>query len=192
MSDEIKQIERNIETKYGLTDYDDICLLFYRGNDKITETTLPSYKDFIDRARYIHKVNPFVKFIVQSDETEFLELCKRELKDVIIFYDEIRHINKTNSTVDVVFKDQNFIFSKYYLAIKHIMSKCKFIIFGSGNCSIWILFYRGHARNVMQYLRNQWVGRWSRESAFGRAPDGRELASPDGLRPRELCSHMMV
>jgi hypothetical protein len=35
------------------------------------------------------------------------------------------------------------------------MSKCKYVVCGSsGNCSIWITFYRGNADNVYQYLEN--------------------------------------
>jgi hypothetical protein len=69
---------------------------------------------------------------------------------------EIRTINKSNTTVDIVFKHLNNQYSKYYLAITIIMSKCKYIICGSGNCSIWIIFYRENANNVYQNLNNNW------------------------------------
>jgi hypothetical protein len=51
----------------------------------------------------------------------------------------------------------NYKFLKKYLAITIIMSKCEFIIFGSGNCSEWIIFYRGNVNNVYQNLNNQWL-----------------------------------
>ena len=72
------------------------------------------------------------------------------------FNDEIRHIKKQNSTVDFIMKDKNYEFSKYYLAITIIMSKCKYIICGSGNCSEWIMFYRGNNNNVYQNLNGKW------------------------------------
>jgi hypothetical protein len=50
----------------------------------------------------------------------------------------------------------NAVFSKYYLAITIIMSKCKYVICGSGNCSIWIMLYRGNNKNVCQYLDGTW------------------------------------
>ena len=37
------------------------------------------------------------------------------------------------------------------------MSKCKYIICGSGNCSIWIMFYRENANNVFQNLNGEWL-----------------------------------
>jgi len=69
------------------------------------------------------------------------------------FNDEIRHINKSMRTVDKVLNTQNHIFSKYYLAITIIMSRCKYIICGSGNCSLWIMFYRNNCNNVYQHSK---------------------------------------
>ena len=41
-----------------------------------------------------------------------------------------------------------------------IMSKCNYVICGStGNCSIWITFFRENANNVIHYLKTgEWVG----------------------------------
>ena len=72
------------------------------------------------------------------------------------FKDEIRHMTKCNNTVDIKFKEQNYEFSKKYLAITIIMSKCKYIICGSGNCDEWIMFYRGNNKNVIQNLNGTW------------------------------------
>lgn len=65
-------------------------------------------------------------------------------------------MKKCNDTVDKVMKDTNKIFSKYYLAITIIMSKCKYIICGTGNCSKWIMLYRGNFNNVCQNLISGW------------------------------------
>lgn len=74
------------------------------------------------------------------------------------FKDEIRSMNRQCSTVDKIFKDKNYEFSKYYLAITIIMSKCKYVVCGSsGNCSIWIAFYRGNANNMYQFLKGEFV-----------------------------------
>ena len=71
--------------------------------------------------------------------------------------DEIRHMKKCNKTVDKTMKNKIFLFSKYYLAITIIMSKCKYIICGSGNCSIWIMLYRNNSNNVYQNLDRKWL-----------------------------------
>jgi hypothetical protein len=72
------------------------------------------------------------------------------------FKNEIRHINKCLSTVDKVMKSKNYDFSKKFLAITIIMSRCKYVICGSGNCDMWIMFYRGNSENVIQNLKDKW------------------------------------
>ena len=37
-----------------------------------------------------------------------------------------------------------------------ILSKCKYIICGSGNCSLWMMFYRGNNKHVYQFFNNIW------------------------------------
>ena len=156
-SSEIKGIMAEIEAKYPL-DYANTCCLFYRGNDKAAETTLSSYSDYIVRAKAALQANPKTQFLVQSDETEFIETMVAEFPDrVVWFKDEIRHIRKSMTTVDKVFKKDNVRFSKYYLAITLIMGKCPYIICGSGNCSIWIALLRGSAEGMQQFLKGSWL-----------------------------------
>jgi len=156
-SKQIINIIKNIEQKYNLV-YDNICVLFYRGNDKITETQLCNYNEYLNYANLIIKDNPNILFLIQSDETEFIRFMIKEFpNNSFYFKDEIRHIPKCRSTVDIVMKNKNYDFSKYYLAITLIMSKCKYIICGSGNCSMWIMLYRGNNNNVYQNLNNKWL-----------------------------------
>jgi len=153
----IIDIINNIEEKYNLN-YDNICVLFYRGNDKNTETAVCSYDEYLTYANLIMKNNPNILFLIQSDETEFIDFMTQHFPtNLFYFKDEIRHMNKCNSTVDQKMKNDIFTFSKYYLAITIIMSKCKYIICGSGNCSIWIMFYRENANNVFQNLNGEWL-----------------------------------
>jgi hypothetical protein len=157
-SNDILDIIFNIQTKYNLQyQYQNICVIFYRGNDKSTETKICGYDEFIAKAKLILLKNPNIRFLVQSDETEFIQRCLEEFPNSIVFYDEIRHMPKNSTTsVDYVMRDNIFEFSKNYLAITIIMSKCKYIICGSGNCSIWIMLYRANANNVIQYLNGEW------------------------------------
>lgn len=156
-SKNILNIIENMEKKYNIN-YNNICVLFYRGNDKITETLLCNYNEYLIYANLLLKENPNILFLIQSDETEFISfMIKNFPNNSFYFKDEIRHINKCNNTVDVIMKDKNNEYSKYYLAITIIMSKCKYIICGSGNCSMWIMFYRGNNNNVFQNLYNKWL-----------------------------------
>jgi len=155
-SEEIQGLIKGLESKYTL-DYKNTCVLFYRGNDKATETQVPQYGDYVKRAKALLDAEPDLRFLVQSDETEFIDAMEAAFPGkCIVFRDEIRHISKSMTTVDKVFKDNNFRFSKFYLAITYVMSKCNHIVCGSGNCSMWIALFRGNSRNIQQFLHN-WI-----------------------------------
>ena len=66
------------------------------------------------------------------------------------FKDEIRHIKKSLTTVDKVYKETNYEFSKNFLAITLAMSKCKYVVCCTGNCSLWICLIRGGTTGVYQ------------------------------------------
>ena len=156
-STNVQEIIVKIEKKYNLLEqYNNICVLFHRGNDKATETMVCPYERTFYNARLIKKKNPGVRFLIQSDETEFIQKALEQFPGSIVFNDEIRHMNKNESrTIDFDLRDNIFDFSKKYLAITIIMSKCKYIICSAGNCSIWIMLYRGNANNIIQYLNGK-------------------------------------
>ena len=152
----IKEIMTNIEKKYNLV-YENICVLFYRGNDKHREIEKCSYDSYVLQVQQILTRNPNVIFLVQSDETEFIDFFTTMFPtNSFYFKDEIRHMKKCNTTVDKKISSENNEFSKKYLAITIIMSKCKYIICGSGNCDMWIMLYRGNNQNVIQNLKGCW------------------------------------
>lgn len=156
-SDEIKNTITRLEIKYNIN-YDNVCVLFYRGNDKNRETRICNYNEYILKANEILLTNPNIIFLIQSDETEFIHYMQSIFpNNSVCFSDEIRHIKKSANTVDILLRDNIRVFSRNYLAITIIMSKCKYIVCGSGNCSIWIMFYRGNNNNVFQNLNGVWI-----------------------------------
>ena len=155
-SSEIVNLVRNLETKYNIN-YDNICVLFYRGNDKNRETHICGYDEYITYANKLLEEHPTIQFLIQSDETGFIEKMLSVFPNSIYFKDEIRHIPKQNNTVDLLMRENIEFFSKNYLAITILMAKCKYIVCGSGNCSLWIMFYRGNTTGVYQNRNNQWL-----------------------------------
>lgn len=153
-SDEIKQKISELEKKYEIN-YNNICVLFYRGNDKIKEQQLPPWDTYEIEVNKILEKEPNIKFLIQSDETDFIEHFTMKYKNHIVFRDEIRHMKKRNSSVDLVIGN-NYYFSKYFLSIIIIMSKCKYIFSGSGNCDIWIILYRGNSKGLHQFKGDMW------------------------------------
>jgi hypothetical protein len=154
-TNEIEQIITNIEKKYNI-EHENTCVLFYRGNDKNRETSICGYDEYILYANKILEKNPNIQFLIQSDETGFIEkMLETYPTNSFYFKDEIRHMHKNNSTVD----DNKYkidVFSKNYLAITKLMSKSKFIVCGTGNCSIWIMIYRGSNKNTLQNFNGEW------------------------------------
>jgi hypothetical protein len=148
-SSEVRYYISEIETKYKIN-YDNICVLFYRGNNKKDEILLCNYDEYKIYADKILSNNPNIQFLIQSDETEFIERFVREYPNSFYFKDEIRHIPKCDESVDICIRNNIDVFAKKYLAITIIMSKCKYIICNTGNCSIWIMLYRGNNHNVYQ------------------------------------------
>ena len=115
-------------------------------------------KALFEKANEILLENSNTRFLIQSDETEFIEKMTTLFPNSFYFKDEARHMSKRNSTVDKVFKNFNYRYAKFYLAITIIMSKCKAVVCGSsGNCSIWIAFYRGNADNLFQYFEGSLI-----------------------------------
>jgi hypothetical protein len=156
LTQNIKDIVELLEKKYTI-DYENTCVLFYRGNDKCVETNICSYEEIIEKGKNVQRKNPNVKFLIQSDETDFIEKMSNEFSNSFYFNEEIRHIPKISSVfhgymVDCEKNEDNFHYSKYFLAIVFIMSKCKNIICTSGNISMWISLFRGNAYGIYQYL----------------------------------------
>lgn len=156
-NDTILEMKKSYIKKYNIVP-DNTCTLFYRGNDKNTETNTCSYEDIIIHAKEIQLKNPSIRFMIQSDESEFILRMSNEFPNSFYCKDEIRHMNKQLSTVDILYKDTNYEFSKKYLAITLLMAESKYIICGSsGNCSLWIIFYRNHINNLYQFNNGKWI-----------------------------------
>jgi hypothetical protein len=155
-SNTIKEIINLMELKYSI-DYDNTCVMFYRGLDKFTETALPRYDEHLKEANKIKKIESELRFLIQTDETEYLHYMLEHLDNSFNF-EEIRHANKQQILVDdVCTKEINFIFSQYFLAIVYIMAKCKYVVCNSGNISSWICYFRGNNKNVFQYLDTKFI-----------------------------------
>ena len=81
---EINNIINNIEAKHNLI-YENICVLFYRGNDKNRETLKCSYDEYFFYANEIIAKNPKIIFLIQSDETEFIEFMSNKFPNNSFF-----------------------------------------------------------------------------------------------------------
>jgi hypothetical protein len=156
LSDEVNSMVLEMEEKYNI-DYKNTIAVFYRGNDKVKETNIGSYDEFLNKTLECSNSNPEKKIIIQTDDQGFLNYCKDKIDNKIIVFGEIPSIN-SNPTIAVhhtLRPDDKKIFAAYFLAITKIVSKSNILITHSGNCGMWAVLFRGNTNNVHQYLNNK-------------------------------------
>ena len=147
----IEQLVANLEKKYSI-DYKNTCVLFYKANSQCAH-----YEDYLAQAKGILAQNPKTRFLIQSDETEFIEAMTAGLPTAFYFMDETRSIPRCATHIDTVNLPENYEYALHFLAAMIIMSRCSTVVFGSGNCSLWIVLFRGGTAGVQQYLEGKWL-----------------------------------
>ena len=156
-SKNIIEIYNNLIEKYNIKT--DNCIgLYYRGTDKYKETPIDSFESYYQKLKELTKRNNKIQILIQTDSTPFLDYMKKNCfnKNIIIIKENSTsstnkgiHFEKSNSEN---YKDMQYLFATFL-----IISKCKYIICSSGNCSVWIMFYRNNAKNVHQNLNRKWL-----------------------------------
>ena len=143
-----------LQNKYNIDFNDEYCGVFYRGNDKIIETQKPQYSEIILKAKEVKKQNENIKFIVQTDEKEFLDAFLNEFPSSI-FFSEMQVISSSSNTnVSKLLNNENKMSHIVnFVSIIYLFSKLKYLITTSGNCEFFIILYRNNAENVNQYLK---------------------------------------
>lgn len=155
-SDKVLTLHDDLIQKYNIN-IDKLVSVYYRGTDKITETKIAPFEQVY---LYIEKIKEMVgnniQILIQTDSAKFIDyINNKNLLNVIIINE-----NKTSYT-NMGIHNENSSETNYndmlnLFATFLVISKSKYIITTSGNCSIWMMFYRGHANNVFQYLNGEW------------------------------------
>ena len=150
------KIETLIE-KYNI-DFDNTCSIMYRGSDKICETNLPTYIEFLEKARLLKNKlkNNNLKFLLQTDEQEFIDtfLKDPEIGPLCFFFSEVPRIDKEKHSIIASIHTNKIENVSWYLASIIIMSKTNNIICTSDNGSLWITLFRNNAYGVYQYFNH--------------------------------------
>ena len=150
-TDEILEIKQYLLKKYNL-DYNEICAVYYRGSDKYKETELDNYESYINQMKKIS-----VKiYLIQSDDQKFIDIVIKNFTNIIII--EENPTTYLNIGIhDQYTTNENYIMIKYLFATLLIMSKCKYFICSTSNCSLWTILYRENTYNVFQNLNKKWI-----------------------------------
>jgi len=151
----INHIYTHLIKKYNI-DVNNCIGLYYRGTDKRNETSLGSFELYYNKLMsIIDSMN--ITVLIQTDSYPFLNyIIDKNIKNVIIINENKcsytnNGIHNENSKI-VNFNDIQYLFATFL-----IISKCKYIICSSGNCSVWMMYYRGNANNVYQYLGGSFI-----------------------------------
>jgi hypothetical protein len=136
-SDEIQQLADQIERSSPVP-FGEICSVLFRGGDKKLETTQPSFAEVVLKAAQLRLRHPELRFLVQSDEPDFLEYAQRELEGTCFFVNGSRSDPMTHISL--------------YLASIMVISRTRFVISTSGNGEMWTRFFRGHGQDTQQFL----------------------------------------
>ena len=133
--------------------------LYYRGTDKFIETKLGTFESYYKKLNEIidNNSNKNIQLIVQTDSTPFLNFMKKECNRQIIIINENSTSYKKKGIHNEKNGSENYVDMQYLFASFLIISKCKYIICSSGNCSVWMMFYRNNAYNVHQNLNCRWL-----------------------------------
>ena len=156
----VQNIILTMENKYSIN-YNETLAIFFRGADKKQETKLPTYDEYLNNVNTTILNDANIKsIIIQSDEYNFIEFMKQNIKkinnniNIIVFTDEIQTLKgseiKKYHSVDRINKSKNFHYSKHFLAITNIISKSYKIIINSGNIGFFIVLFRKNNKNVIQ------------------------------------------
>lgn len=150
-SDNIQSIIDNFIEKYNIN-LMNTCAIYYRGTDKSTEQELLSFKYIENRIEAIQKIDKNIKFLVQSDQKEFIDKIKEKYPDVIFIEENI--IITGNTGIHKKFKDdENYKILLNFIATMFIMKDCNYIITGSGNCSLWLALLRSTTFGYVNFFQ---------------------------------------
>ena len=153
-SNNIIDRKNNIKAKYNI-DYSNTIVVYFRGTDKINEIATPKFEDYYSKLKTITDLNSNKKIIIQTDSSPFLDYIKtKQIKNIITFDENKPSYNSKGTHKE---KRDRYTEMQDLHAIILIISECNEIICCSNNVSLWIMLFRGHARNVYQYLENNFL-----------------------------------
>jgi len=156
-STEIINIQNDLINEYQI-ETDNCIAIYYRGTDKYHDMILDDYDKYYNKLVELinekESGNENIQIIIQTDTAQFLDYMKeRNLKNVKIIVQ-----NPTSSTTEGVHSmyrgNKNYNDMKYLMATFLILSKCKYIICSSSNCSYYMMLFRENANNIYQFKNN--------------------------------------
>lgn len=153
----ILNFQQQFIEKYNI-DYKNTIAIYYRGTDKQREIILASPEKYLKVANKLLNSNSSYKILVQTDQTDVKEYFKKELGDRIITIDELLTTNETTIGCHPIIKSNSTLDETKHAvmldAIIRCISKCEYVIGGSGAVNVAINLYRGSHHNMYRFDEN--------------------------------------
>lgn len=125
-------------------DYDNTCVIRFRGTDKEAETVQPTFDEILSKALALKSINPTLRFAIQTDDSKFRSYI----------FDALGENCFTVEKTLWAGWDGNKDYIDFYASIM-LLSHCKYLITTSGNGELWMMLFRGHTNGVYQYLQHK-------------------------------------
>jgi hypothetical protein len=146
--------KKELTLKYNISEEN--CIgVYFRGTDKKKEIHEDSPENYYLKIKEIVDKYKDMQLLIQTDSSPFLDYMKDKFPNTIIIHENHTSYKdygihyektKTENHEDIINLFATFL----------ILSKCKYLVCSSGNCSIWMMYYREHANNVFQNIRGHW------------------------------------
>lgn len=158
---EITRIKNQFKKQYNFNPDKGACA-YYRGSDKIKETSLPSYGTYIEPIRNIKRDHPEITdFLVQSDDPFFHSHVYKPFENNVIIEQLNENIDRANQEAGCHFigtSEYRERHVKSFLAALLLMAECKHIIIPSTNAGRWICTLNDSERNITQLIMHaNWI-----------------------------------
>lgn len=132
--------------------------VYYRGSDKIKEEQLPTYQEYINKAKETLAKGSFKRVIIQTDEEKFKDLFLSSIKNS--FHIDELGFSETGDGVHRELRQKGrgrTKNSEYMLAVVYIFSQLNSLIVNTSHVSYAMCLYRNSVKNVLQYRRGAWI-----------------------------------
>lgn len=153
--DVVTRIKNQFKKQYNFNPNKGACA-YYRGADKIKETSLPSYRTYVEPIRNIKRDHPEITdFLIQSDDPFFQDHVYKPFENNVIIEqlnENIDHANRGTGCHFIGTQEYRERHVRMFLAALFLMSECKHIIIPSTNAGRWICALNDSERNITQLI----------------------------------------
>jgi hypothetical protein len=155
-SAKVLAFEAYLVRKYDL-DTEQAIVLVYRGTDKGIEVRETPIDQYISVAAQLKLMNPNMKVIIQTDQSQAVEAVISKFPDAIHF--EELPTTSGKAVIHNLDIGNEFEITKSELAIRllamiHLLSRAKYVVTHTGNIGAWIALYRGSSSGLFQFDTN--------------------------------------